>query len=84
MTSRLKLFGDYVYLPNTNSFAGSKTDPLVVAHSEILQFGFGFAFRVVRSEVAFELGEEIGVTIKPIGGVHGGQAGFEPIECSSF
>ena len=25
MTSRLKLFGDYVYLPNTNSFAGSKT-----------------------------------------------------------
>ena len=26
MTSRLKLFGDYVYLPNTNSFAGSKTE----------------------------------------------------------
>ena len=25
VTSRLKLFGDYVYLPNTNSFAGSKT-----------------------------------------------------------
>ena len=28
MTSRLKLFGDYVYLPNTNSFAGSKTPSL--------------------------------------------------------
>ena len=25
MTSWLKLFGDYVYLPNTNSFVGSKT-----------------------------------------------------------
>ena len=28
MTSRLKLFDDYVYLPNTNSFAGSKTTSL--------------------------------------------------------
>ena len=26
VTSRLKLFGDYVYLPNTNSFAGSNTE----------------------------------------------------------
>ena len=26
MTSWLKLFGDYVYLPNTNSFTGSKTE----------------------------------------------------------
>ena len=29
MTSQLKLFGDYVYLPNTNSFTGSKTVTLL-------------------------------------------------------
>ena len=37
MTSRLKLFGDYVYLPNTNSFAGSKTHALKVAWPGIIR-----------------------------------------------
>ena len=30
MTSQLKLFGDFMYIPNTNSFTGSKTTATVL------------------------------------------------------
>ena len=59
-------------------------DPLVITHTEILEFQFGFSFWIERAKVATEFRNEFGV-VGESGDVNsGGQGWFKPVQCSSF
>ena len=57
---------------------------MVITHTEILEFCFGFSFWIERAEMAMELGDKFGIIGKPGDVVSRGQGGFEPIQCSTF
>ena len=65
------------YLINHNN-------PLVITHTEILEFYFSFSFWIERAKMATELGDEFGVVGKPGDVISGGQGGFKPIQHSTF
>ena len=52
---------------------------LVIVHLEVFEVGFGLAFRIVGSEVVFELSDKVGVVVEPGQTFARGQRRIEPI-----
>ena len=60
------------------------SDPLVITHTEILEFCFGYTYRIEGADMAMELGDKFGIIGQPGDVVSRGQVGFEPIQRSAF